>query len=743
MSNILPPVYPFDATGTASSNLIQNEQQPLYASNSLSYSLVIPTCGPYFQNSLVVSIKDPVSGIVSLLQEGIDYFSSYWFISASRACASSIYGGISFLNNQLSGILSLQYQTLGGEWTVNESTIASILANLANNPRTTAWEEVVMTYKNVIAGYFTVGETYLISSIGTTDFTLIGSSSNQVGTQFTATGPGAGTGVAISLTFPPTPHNWDLVDMVGMSDIVNAVNNLADKVAQSTVASENFLNAQAIQLSTPLTGYVIVEGGITPADSLITAIGKLDNANAAETNRAFSSEQQIMNIVTVLNNKFGIVNSTYQNEQQVEALIAAAPVSANISSLISTNITSLQGSLTSEFNNLQANVNSEISALQGSLNSDFNNLQANVNSEVTRAEAAEATLTNEINSLNTTFSNEIAGEVTNRNTAITNAINNEVANRNSAIAESIAGATLGNGGQAGRYVSEIIYVSSITPPAGFIKANGAVVSRVTFATLFTAIGTTYGAGDGSTTFQLPDLRGEFIRGFDDGRGIDTGRTFGSEQLDEFQGHEHTFINYETGVAGVAGGPPFTGVNTSTSAIVSDGINGSPRFGAETRPRNVAMLACICYNSALAMGQPSIPAGLIVHTASTVAPTGYIVADGSLISRSTFSALFTAIGTLYGAGDGSTTFALPDLRAEFIRGADNGRGIDTGRTIGSTQLDMFASHYHAIGISGGQGGVNGNNNLVGPPGGGEVTGNTGGTETRPRNIALLACISIGQ
>lgn len=78
-----------------------------------------------------------------------------------------------------------------------------------------------------------------------------------------------------------------------------------------------------------------------------------------------------------------------------------------------------------------------------------------------------------------------------------------------------------------------------TPPAGWLKANGAAISRTTYDSLFVAIGTTFGAGDGSTTFNLPDMRGEFLRGWDDARGIDTGRAFGSFQDSDNKSHTHT------------------------------------------------------------------------------------------------------------------------------------------------------------------------------------------------------------
>ena len=84
----------------------------------------------------------------------------------------------------------------------------------------------------------------------------------------------------------------------------------------------------------------------------------------------------------------------------------------------------------------------------------------------------------------------------------------------------------------------VLYFAGSAAPAGWLKANGAAVSRTAYAALFAAIGTTYGGGDFRNTFNLPDLRGEFIRGWDDGRGVDTGRVFGSAQAHALQSHQH-------------------------------------------------------------------------------------------------------------------------------------------------------------------------------------------------------------
>jgi microcystin-dependent protein len=77
-----------------------------------------------------------------------------------------------------------------------------------------------------------------------------------------------------------------------------------------------------------------------------------------------------------------------------------------------------------------------------------------------------------------------------------------------------------------------------TAPPGWLKRNGADVSRTVFAKLFAVIGTRYGAGDGSTTFNIGDSRGVFVRGLDEGRGMDTGRTLGSDQLGQNAAHDH-------------------------------------------------------------------------------------------------------------------------------------------------------------------------------------------------------------
>ena len=102
-----------------------------------------------------------------------------------------------------------------------------------------------------------------------------------------------------------------------------------------------------------------------------------------------------------------------------------------------------------------------------------------------------------------------------------------------------------------------------------------------------------------------------------------------------------------------------------------------------------------------------PIGVVTPYAGSTAPTGFLIADGSGISRTTYSALFAKIGILHGQGDGTTTFNLPDARGKFIRYVDGGAGNDpdsasrtaggtggnTGDNVGSVQDHAMQGHFH--------------------------------------------------
>jgi len=135
-----------------------------------------------------------------------------------------------------------------------------------------------------------------------------------------------------------------------------------------------------------------------------------------------------------------------------------------------------------------------------------------------------------------------------------------------------------------------------TAPSGWAICNGDPVSRTDYAELFTAIGELWGVGDGSTTFNLPDMRGQFLRGLDTSGTIDpdgAGRVVGNNQDDAFQGHYHQLWgdNDASGTAGGGNRPLRREANKGNDYVrraESDGVNGTPRLANETRPKNVTV-----------------------------------------------------------------------------------------------------------------------------------------------------------
>nr|WP_207197003.1 phage tail protein [Pseudomonas sp. TH08] len=224
--------------------------------------------------------------------------------------------------------------------------------------------------------------------------------------------------------------------------------------------------------------------------------------------------------------------------------------------------------------------------------------------------------------------------------------------------------------QVGDTLSGMVAAFAISwAPAGWLKCNGAAVSRTTYARLFSWLGTLYGAGDGSTTFNLPDMRGLFPRGWDDGRGVDPGRGFGSFQDMALHLHAHT----------------------ASAAAVGDHL----------------------------------------HTAWTDAQGNHV-----------HSAWTDAQGN----------------HDHGFRTVDNGAGVNVGYPAGGSvwteleigggknadgrpmRTDYQGNHAHNVGI--GAAGQHAHN--VGVSGGGAHThavtvAANGGTETRPKNMALLFCI----
>jgi phage-related tail fiber protein len=133
----------------------------------------------------------------------------------------------------------------------------------------------------------------------------------------------------------------------------------------------------------------------------------------------------------------------------------------------------------------------------------------------------------------------------------------------------------------------------------------------------------------------------------------------------------------------------SGLPAASSAAAADEFEVNQ--GGASRKLTLAQIAALL-----------IPPGTPLPFAGATAPTGFLLCDGAAVSRTTYAALFTAISTVYGAGDGSTTFNLPDYRGAILMGAGQGTGLNN-RTLGDVmvlgELDSIAGAIETITGSG--------------------------------------------
>jgi microcystin-dependent protein len=280
--------------------------------------------------------------------------------------------------------------------------------------------------------------------------------------------------------------------------------------------------------------------------------------------------------------------------------------------------------------------------------------------------------------------------------------------------------------------SLMAYAAS-TAPSGWLSCNGAAVLRATYADLFSAISTTWGTGDGSTTFNVPDLRGQFLRGYDS-------RVPGSGALDTttFAG---TTTSGNATISGISSlltaylyaGMPITGAGISASTTIATVSNTSITISANATATSTALagtttsgsynVTSISTTAALAVGQTVTGTGI---------PSGTTIV--SIVSGTAIllSAAATATGT-------------PTLTFQTT--------LTVGRTFAGAQDDQFESHAHPIGdpththtvgqytttnnalsLWGSGTGSNVNSALTGV-----LDGYLGNAETRPKNYAVLYII----
>lgn len=210
--------YQFDPTGVLAANKIVGEQHPITAANGKSHHLVVPVYGPFFETGLTVIYRD-VGGTDHVLTKGVDYHLAHQFIGASRATVKPIYGSIALLDLQLAGLITIGYQTLGGDWVLDRNVVLAALSDSVRNPRVASWEQVV----------------------------------------------------SVPTLFPPVDHQYNLDDLVGMSEVVSEL----DQVGQAIAAKP--------------ANTVLFDQDVTPTKQRL-GLGNVDNFRTATDEEARLAE---------------------------------------------------------------------------------------------------------------------------------------------------------------------------------------------------------------------------------------------------------------------------------------------------------------------------------------------------------------------------------------------------------------------------------------------------------------------
>ena len=228
----------------------------------------------------------------------------------------------------------------------------------------------------------------------------------------------------------------------------------------------------------------------------------------------------------------------------------------------------------------------------------------------------------------------------------------------------------------------------------------------------------------------------------------------------------------TGPSGLDGQASATGATGATGVTGSTGPNG---LDGSTGPSGPSGPTGVTGNTGPSGNDGAgSPVGSITAFAGMAPPFGWLICDGSPVSRSTYATLFGVIGTSWGQGDNSTTFNIPDLQGRFLRGLDAGSGRDpdaasrtasntggnTGDQVGSVEDQQYLAHSHTV-TDPGHNHKSVNNDVVRNTGGygtglgtgglgpnqitmttnttGITINNSGGNETRPKNAAVYFII----
>lgn len=242
--------YPFDPSGILESNKIFSEQHATNESNFRDYYFIVPNFAPFFADTIVVNYT--YQGITRQLIKDIDYYCALMFVGATRSTGKPVYGAITLNNLNAIGIISLTYNTVGGSWNVDQQFVIEQIAEKAYNPRTVAWEHIVNAPSN----------------------------------------------------FPPAPHQWDLVDLVGQTEVVEVLSHIETAILTNAT---NEWNTHTTVFNNP--------HNVTKSQ---LGLGNVENWTIA-TNQEVALEVSNTSLITPKN--LGVKLKGYYTKQEVDLLL--------------------------------------------------------------------------------------------------------------------------------------------------------------------------------------------------------------------------------------------------------------------------------------------------------------------------------------------------------------------------------------------------------------------------------------
>ena len=255
-------------------------------------------------------------------------------------------------------------------------------------------------------------------------------------------------------------------------------------------------------------------------------------------------------------------------------------------------------------------------------------------------------------------------------------------------------------------VGSIVAFPVDAPPPGFLELDNSVKSSATYPDLSAYLGGKFNKGDeGVGNFRLPEARGEFLRGWDHGRGVDAGRQIGTVQLDAMQRLTGAISAADsTGMGqilnGVYGGSKSgvsKGVNAAADAYTSIDFDNArqARTATENRPRNISVMWCIkAWNAPVNQGtidvaalakeverlKSAVPVGAVLAFPTGIVAPGYLELDGSVQSIATYPDLAAFLGTTYNKGnEGVGNFRLRNHVVNFCAAGIMGVESTPGET----------------------------------------------------------------